>query len=148
MILTSFTIAVFVARGFATFDLNMFLNFIPMPPPPEGPARQFTAALFMSHYIYVMGALQVVGGLFLSSERWITVGSNAVGTCNCEYCLLPPPDGTCRVADGVCGFVPGPVPTLALTRGFRGAREKAQCRHSRNCPAKQLRRETQPLSPD
>jgi len=34
---------------FVTFGLNMFLNFIPMPPPPEGPSRQFMMALFMSH---------------------------------------------------------------------------------------------------
>ena len=52
------------------------------------------------------------------------VGSNAVGTCNCQYRLLPRPDGTCRIADGLCGFVPRPVPALALSRTFRGAREK------------------------
>ena len=50
---------------FVTFGLNMFLNFIHMPPPPEGPAREFMTALFMSHYVYVVGALQVVGGLIL-----------------------------------------------------------------------------------
>jgi putative oxidoreductase len=64
---------------FVTFGLNMFFNFIPMPPPPEGPARQFMTALFMSHYLYVVGALQVVGGLILSSERWMPLGLTLLG---------------------------------------------------------------------
>lgn len=50
---------------FAVFGLNMFLHFIPMPPPPEGPARDFMMALYLSHYLYVVGALQVVGGALL-----------------------------------------------------------------------------------
>ena len=48
------------------FGANMFLNFIYMPPPPEGPAREFMTALFLSHYLYIVGAVQVVGGLILS----------------------------------------------------------------------------------
>jgi putative oxidoreductase len=64
---------------FVTFGLNMFLNFIPMPPPPEGPARQFMTALFMSHYVYVVGALQVVGGLILANERWMPLGLTLLG---------------------------------------------------------------------
>ena len=64
---------------FVTFGLNMFLNFIPMPPPPEGPAREFMTALFMSHYLYVVGALQVVGGLILLSGRWMPLGLTLLG---------------------------------------------------------------------
>ena len=64
---------------FVTFGLNMFLNFIPMPPPPEGPAREFMTALFMSHYVYVVGALQVVGGLILLSGRWVPLGLALLG---------------------------------------------------------------------
>ena len=50
---------------FVVFGSNMFLHFIPMPPPPEGPAREFMTALFLSHYLYVVGTLQVVGGFLL-----------------------------------------------------------------------------------
>src|SRR2546425_6445458 len=57
----------------------MFLNFIPMPPPPEGPAREFMTALFISHYVYVVGALQIVGGLILLSGRWIPLGLTLLG---------------------------------------------------------------------
>ncbi len=64
---------------FVTFGLNMFLNFIPMPPPPEGPAREFMTALFMSHYVYAVGALQVVGGLILLSGRLIPLGLTLLG---------------------------------------------------------------------
>ena len=74
---------------FVTFGLNMFLNFIPMPPPPEGPAREFMTALFMSHYVYVVGALQVVGGLILLSGRWMPLGPVIVNIV-CFHVLMAP----------------------------------------------------------
>jgi len=64
---------------FVVFGANMFLNFIHLPPPPEGPAREFMTALFMSHYLYVVGALQVVGGLILLSGRWVPLGLTLLG---------------------------------------------------------------------
>src|SRR5882724_8379011 len=79
---------------FVTFGLNMFLNFIHMPPPPEGPAREFMTALFMSHYLYVVGALQVVGGLILLSGRWIPLGLTLLGpvivNIVCFHALMAP----------------------------------------------------------
>jgi len=57
----------------------MFLHFIPMPPPPQGPARDFMTALFLSHYLYVVGALQFVGGVFLFAGRWTPLGLALVG---------------------------------------------------------------------
>ena len=64
---------------FVTFGLNMFLNFIHMPPPPEGPAREFMTALYLSHYLYVIGAVQVVGGLILLSGRLVPLGLTLLG---------------------------------------------------------------------
>ena len=64
---------------FVTFGSNMFLHFIPMPPPPEGPARDFMTVLFLSHYLYVLGALQVAGGLILLSGRWVPLGLTLLG---------------------------------------------------------------------
>ena len=77
-------IATIIARSllgliFVVFGLNMFLHFIPTPPPPEGPARDFMTALFLSHYLYVVGALQVVGGLILLSGRWVPLGLTLLG---------------------------------------------------------------------
>jgi putative oxidoreductase len=61
------------------FGSNMFLHFIPMPPLPEGPARDFMTAMFLSHYLYVVGAFQVVGGLLLFTGRWTPLGLTLVG---------------------------------------------------------------------
>src|SRR5437667_12734910 len=36
-------------------------------------------ALFMSHYVYVVGALQVVGGIILISGRWVPLGLTLLG---------------------------------------------------------------------
>jgi len=77
-------IATVIARSllgliFVVFGSNMFLHFIPMPPPPEGPARDFMTVLFVSHYLYVVGALQVVGGLLLLTGRWTPLGLALVG---------------------------------------------------------------------
>ena len=77
-------IATIIARSLlglilVVFGSNMFLHFIPMPPPPEGPAREFMTALFLSHYLYVVGALQVVGGVLLFTGRWTPLGLALVG---------------------------------------------------------------------
>ena len=77
-------IATIIARSllgliFVVFGSNMFLHFIPMPPPAEGPARDFMTALFVSHYLYVVGALQVVGGLLLLGGRWVPLGLTLLG---------------------------------------------------------------------
>jgi len=64
---------------FVVFGLNMFLLFIPLPPPPAGPARDFMTVLFVSHYLYVVGALQVVGGILLLTGRWVPLGLTLLG---------------------------------------------------------------------
>src|SRR5205809_55126 len=51
-------IATIIARSllgliFVVFGLNAFLQFMPMPPP-KGLAGDFTKALFVSHYFYVV----------------------------------------------------------------------------------------------
>jgi putative oxidoreductase len=77
-------IAAIIARTllgavFVVFGSNLFLHFIPMPPPPEGPARDFMAALFVSHYLYLIGALQVAGALLLLTGRWAPLGLTLLG---------------------------------------------------------------------
>jgi putative oxidoreductase len=92
-------IATVIARSllgliFVVFGSNMFLHFIPMPPPPEGPARDFMTALFVSHYLYVVGALQVVGGFLLFTGRWTPLGLTLVGpvivNIICFHALMAP----------------------------------------------------------
>src|SRR3954471_14103062 len=77
-------IATIIARSllgliFVVFGANMFLHFIPMPPPPEGPARDFMTTLFVSHYLYIVGAVPVAGGLLLLTGRWAPLGLTLLG---------------------------------------------------------------------
>lgn len=92
-------IATIIARSllglvFVVFGSNMFLHFIPMPPPAEGPARDFMMALFASHYLYVIGALQVAGGLLLFTSRWTPLGLALLGpvivNIVCFHALMAP----------------------------------------------------------
>ena len=64
---------------FVLFGLNIFLQFLPMPPPPSGPAGDFAKALFVSHYIYVVGALQVIGGVLCLAGRFVPLGLTLLG---------------------------------------------------------------------
>src|SRR6266478_5887036 len=64
---------------FVFFGLNIFLQFLHMPPPPSGPAGDFAKALFVSHYIYVVGALQLVGGVCCLAGRFVPLGLTLLG---------------------------------------------------------------------
>lgn len=79
---------------FFVFGMNMFFNFIPLPPPPEGPARQFMISLAVSHYLYVVGALEVVGGALLLGGRLVPLGLSLLGpvivNILCFHILLEP----------------------------------------------------------
>jgi peptidoglycan biosynthesis protein MviN/MurJ (putative lipid II flippase) len=48
----------------------MFLHFLPATPPP-GLAGQFFGALFMSHYLWVVGFVQTLGGILLLANRYV-----------------------------------------------------------------------------
>jgi len=64
---------------FIVFGLNIFFNFMPQPPPPKGPARNFITALAVSHYFYVVGALEVAGGALLLAGRLVPLGLTLLG---------------------------------------------------------------------
>ena len=55
---------------FLVFGLNGFLHFIPFPPP-EGVAAQFMGALYVSHYLTVIMAVQIIAGLLLLVNRFV-----------------------------------------------------------------------------
>src|SRR5580698_3097692 len=55
---------------FLVMGLNGFLNFIHFPPP-TGIAAQFMGALYVSHYLWVIFAFQVVGGALLLVNRYV-----------------------------------------------------------------------------
>jgi putative oxidoreductase len=59
---------------FLVMGLNGFLNFIPLPPP-GGLAGQFMGALYASHYLWVIFAFQVIGGLLLLVNRYVPLAA-------------------------------------------------------------------------
>src|SRR4029077_16381661 len=63
---------------FLIFGLNGFLNFLSMPMP-TGLAGQFMGALFLSHYYWVVAALQIAGGLLLLVNRFVPLALVLLG---------------------------------------------------------------------
>jgi putative oxidoreductase len=55
---------------FLVMGLNGFLNFIPLPPP-AGIAGQFMGVLYVSHYLWVIFAFQVIAGVLLLVNRYV-----------------------------------------------------------------------------
>jgi putative oxidoreductase len=63
---------------FTVFGLNGFLHFIPMPPP-TGVAAQFLGALFVSHFLAVVFAAQLAGGILLLVNRYVPLALTILG---------------------------------------------------------------------
>src|SRR5882724_13223567 len=61
------------------FGLNGFLNFLNMGPMPTGLAGQFMGALFISHYYWVVAALQIAGGVLLLVNRFVPLALVLLG---------------------------------------------------------------------
>src|SRR5580704_1153355 len=75
-------IATIIARGFlglifVVFGSNMFLHFIPMPPP-TGQAGAFFGAMFMTHFICIVAIVQIVGGLLMFT-RYVPLALTLLG---------------------------------------------------------------------
>ena len=64
---------------FVVFGLNAFLQFMPMGPMPTGLAGQFIGALAQSHYLWVVAALQIFGGVLLLINRYVPLGLVVLG---------------------------------------------------------------------
>jgi len=64
---------------FVVFGSNIFLHFIPMPPQKPSLATDFSKALMESHYFYVIGLLQFLGGLLLVIGRFVPLGLTLLG---------------------------------------------------------------------
>src|SRR3981189_2388392 len=64
---------------FVVFGLNGFLNFLNTGPAPTGLAGQFLGALALSHYYWVVAALQVAGGALLLVNRFVPLALVLLG---------------------------------------------------------------------
>jgi putative oxidoreductase len=63
---------------FLVFGLNGFLHFIPMPPP-SGVAGQFLGSMFVTKYLLVVSALQVISGALLLVNRYVPIALTILG---------------------------------------------------------------------
>jgi uncharacterized membrane protein YphA (DoxX/SURF4 family) len=79
---------------FIVFGSNAFLHFIPMPPPPQNLAGDYTRVFVASGYVYFIGALQVIGGLLLLIGRFVPLGLTILGAIIVNilifHCLMAP----------------------------------------------------------
>ena len=64
---------------FLVFGLNAFLQFL-KGTMPGGLAGQFLQALFQSHYVFAIGAVQAVGGALLMINRYVPLALAMLGT--------------------------------------------------------------------
>ena len=76
-------VAVVIARIlmgviFVFFGLNGFLQFLKAPLP-TGLAGQFLMALFQSHYVWFICAVQIVGGVLLLVNRYVPLALALLG---------------------------------------------------------------------
>jgi len=76
-------VAVIIARilmglVFVFFGLNGFLQFLKAPLP-TGLAGQFLTALFLSHYVWFVCAVQLAGGLLLLVNRYVPLALTLLG---------------------------------------------------------------------
>src|ERR1700751_339191 len=72
-------VRILLGFAFVVFGSNIFFHFMPAPPPPATLAGDFSKALMQSHYIYVVGLLQVIGGLLLLIGRYVPLGLTLLG---------------------------------------------------------------------
>jgi putative oxidoreductase len=112
-------IAVLIARIllgliFVFFGLNGLFNFLHAPMP-TGVAGQFIGALFVSHYVLVVAALQVIGGLLMLIGRYIPLGLVILGAILVNILLF-------HITMAPAGIGPGIVCTILWFIIFAGHR--------------------------
>jgi putative oxidoreductase len=56
---------------FTFFGLNLLFRFLPNPPIPPGPVKDFTTVLSVTHYYAVVGFFQAAAGMMLLFNRWV-----------------------------------------------------------------------------
>jgi len=64
---------------FTVFGLNGFFHFLPMTPPAGKLAGEYIGALFLSHYMVPVFALEIVGGALLLANRFLPLALVLLG---------------------------------------------------------------------
>ena len=101
---------------FLVFGLNGFLNFLSMGPMPTGLAGQFVGSLVLSHYFWIVAALQIAGGALLLANRFVPLALVLLGpvivNIICYHVFLNP-----------SGAIPAVVVTVLWLIVFYGKRQ-------------------------
>jgi putative oxidoreductase len=63
---------------FVVFGSNVWFQFLPAPPM-KGPIGAMMGAMFETHYIHIIAAFQVLGGLILLIGRYVPLGLTLLG---------------------------------------------------------------------
>ena len=56
---------------FVFFGSNLLFQFLPNPPVPPGPIKDYMTAMAETHYFYVIGFFQLIPGLLLIINRYV-----------------------------------------------------------------------------
>jgi putative oxidoreductase len=65
---------------FLIFGLNFFLQFLPIPPAPEGsPAAQFLGAMYVSGLLALVKVLEIIGGVLVAVPATRRIGLLVLG---------------------------------------------------------------------
>ena len=64
---------------FVFFGSNGLLQFLPMPPLPQGVTGEYLHSFFASGYVYVISGFQVIGGLLLLVGKFVPLGLTILG---------------------------------------------------------------------
>jgi len=70
---------VLLGLGFIISGLNILYPFLPMPPPPEGLVAQFMGVMFPTHWMALVGLVQLVGGILVILGRTAPLGLVLLG---------------------------------------------------------------------
>jgi hypothetical protein len=79
MKITAMLARILLGLVFVVSGANGFLQFIPAGPLPTGLAGQFVTVLFQSHYVLVVSAIELAGGLLLLVNRYVPLGLVLLG---------------------------------------------------------------------
>src|SRR6267143_3567843 len=94
---------------FLVFGLNCFLNCHTTGPAPTGLAGQFLGALILSHYYWVVAALQIAGGTLLLVNRFVPLALVLLGpvivNIICFHMLMNPMGATPAAVATILWFI-------------------------------------------